>query len=308
MSSSYVTPFLSGCKEISTCWKKAAGKAAIPLEAAPRWRMMGGGRFELNPAIPILIRSAVAFAVALGGGLLSALLARTHKQLCAMISLGAGTLLGVTVFAIGPECWRNQDLAVWQVLLAAASGYLLFAIISKYLFHVCPACAASHFDEATTHRFAEIAAAMMIALAIHCTVDGLALAAGRQEFATLAPSHWLDMSLTMAICVHKAPEGLALGALLLGAGYTRPRMLWLVAAVESTTILGGVLGWFVFRSVNNLWLDLALAHAGGGFIFLAAHAVLGEIMKHEKKIVVLSFTAGFCAIAALILIFRLQAG
>jgi zinc transporter ZupT len=256
--------------------------------------------------LPILIRTAVAFVVALGGGLLSALLARTHKQLCALISLGAGTLLGVTIFAIAPECWKG--LAPWQFLIAAASGYALFAIISKYIFHVCPACAASHFDEAATHRFGEIALAMMIALAIHCTVDGLALAAGRQEYTLLAPSHWLDMSLTMAICVHKAPEGLALGALLLGAGYHRGRMLGLVAAVESTTILGGLLGWLVFRNVSNLWLDLALAHAGGGFIFLAAHAVLGEIMKHEKRIVVISFTAGLCAIAALILIFRLQAG
>jgi zinc transporter ZupT len=261
--------------------------------------------FDLNVVIPIVIRTVVAFGVALGGALLSALLARTHKQLCALISLGAGTLLGVTVFAIGPECWKG--LAAWQFLLAAASGYALFAIISKYIFHVCPACAASHFDEAATHRFGEIALAMMIALAIHCTVDGLALAVGRQEYSGLAPSHWLDMSLTMAICVHKAPEGLALGALLLGAGYHRARMLWLVASVESTTILGGVLGWLVFRNVSNLWLDLALAHAGGGFIFLALHAVLGEIMKHEKKIVVVSFTAGFCAIALLILIFRLQA-
>jgi zinc transporter ZupT len=252
-----------------------------------------------------VIRTLVAFGVALGGGLLSALLARTHKQLCALISLGAGTLLGVTVFAIGPECW--QGLALWQFALAAASGYALFAIVSKYIFHVCPACAASHFDEAATHRFGEIAVAMMIALAIHCTVDGLALAAGHQEQAGLSSSHWLDMSVTMAICVHKAPEGLALGALLLGAGYHRARMLWLVAAVESTTILGGLAGWLVFRNVSNLWLDLALAHAGGGFIFLAAHAVLGEIMKHEKKIVVLSFTAGFCAIALLIVVFRLQA-
>jgi zinc transporter ZupT len=252
----------------------------------------------LNPEIPILIRTFVAFAVALGGGLLSALLARTHKQLCALISLGAGTLLGVTVFGIGPECW--QDLALWQLLLGAASGYALFAVISKYVYHVCPACAASHFDEAATHRFGEIAVAMMIALAIHCTVDGLVLAAGHKQ-------RWLDKSLTMAICVHKAPEGLALGALMLGAGYPRARMLWLVAAVESTTILGGLLGWFVFRDVSNLWLALALANAGGGFIFLAAHAVLGEIMKHEKKIVVLSFAAGFCAIALLILVFRLQA-
>ena len=258
----------------------------------------------MNMVTSIVLRTVVAFAVALGGGLLSALLARTHKQLCAMISLGAGTLLGVTVFAIGPECWRG--LLLWQFVLAAASGYALFAIISKYIYHVCPACAASHFDEATTHHFSEIAAAMMIALAIHCTVDGLALAAGRQEYSGVVPTHWLDMSLTMAICVHKAPEGLALGALLLGAGYHRGRMLGLVAAVESTTILGGVLGWYIFQNVSNLWLDLALANAGGGFIFLAAHAVVGEIMKHEKKIVVVSFTAGFCAIALLILLFRLQ--
>jgi zinc transporter ZupT len=285
----------------------------------------------LNVAIPILIRTAVAFGVALAGGLLSALLARTHKQLCALISLGAGTLLGVTIFAIAPECWNDKDLAIWQLLLAAASGYALFALISKYIFHVCPACAASHFDEAATHRFGEIAAAMMIALAIHCTIDGLALAAASKDNAELRPAaepntppqlalatgskespkpastRWLDMSLTMAICVHKAPEGLALGALLLGAGYRRGRMLWLVAAVESTTIVGGLLGWFVFRSLSNFWLDLALANAGGGFVFLATHAVLGEIMKHEKKIVVLSFTAGFGAIALLILVFRLQA-
>ena len=130
-------------------------------------------------AAPILIRTAVAFGVALGGGLLSALLARTHKQLCALISLGAGTLLGVTVFAIGPECWRGLTLS--QFLLGAASGYAMFAVISKYIYHVCPACAASHFDEAATHRFGEIAAAMMIALAIHCTADGMALAAGGEE-------------------------------------------------------------------------------------------------------------------------------
>ena len=81
----------------------------------------------------------------------------------------------------------------------------------------------------------------------------------------------------------------------------------MVAAVESTTILGGFLGWFVFRSVSQVWVSLALAHAGGGFIFLATHAVLGEILKHEKKVVLISFASGVCAIAALILVFHLRA-
>lgn len=234
---------------------------------------------------PILIRIFTATAIALTGGALSAWLARTHKQLCAFISLGAGTLLGVAVFGIVPECL--DALSWWLFLLAGASGYLLFALISKYIYHVCPACAASHFDEATTHRLAEFAAAMMIAPGIHCTVDGLALAAGLEEATPV------DLSITFAICVHKFPEGLALGALLLGGGVQRAKTLWLVAAVESMTVVGGLLGWFVLRSASDFWLAL--------------HAVLGEIFSRHKGFVIGYFAAGFGVVSALILFFHLKA-
>ncbi len=121
--------------------------------------------------------AGLAFGLAVAGGLLGALFGTSHKSLCALISLGAGTLLGVTVFAILPEA--REGLRWWELGLALASGYVLFALISKYIYHVCPACAASHFDEATTHRFSEIASAMMVALAVHCLADGIAVAAGR---------------------------------------------------------------------------------------------------------------------------------
>ncbi|MGO8696938.1 MAG: ZIP family metal transporter [Limisphaerales bacterium] len=256
----------------------------------------------MSAAAAILVRTVAAFFIALAGGVASALMARTHERLCALISLGAGTLLGVTVFAIGPECL--EALRVWQFALAVASGYALFAVISKYIFHVCPACAASHFDEATTHRFGEIALAMMVALAIHCTVDGLALAAGHEETGANAPM--LDAAMMFAICVHKAPEGMALGALLLGAGFAPTKMLWMVAAVESTTILGGVLGYFVLHGVSEFWLGAALANAGGGFVFLGTHAILGEIWKHHKGIVLGFFGVGFLVIGLLVVGFRLK--
>ena len=253
-------------------------------------------------AVTILAQIFLAFGIALAGGALSAMFARTHKQLCAFISLGAGTLLGVALCGIAPECW--DDLK-WWFLPAAASGYLLFAIITKYVYHVCPACAASHFDEATTHRLAEFATAMMIALGIHCTVDGLALAAGLEE-----SSEAIRLSIVFAICVHKFPEGLALGALLLGGGVQRVKMLWLVAAVEAMTIIGGLLGWFALanvpRSALELTLALMLANACGGFLFLAIHAVLGEIFKHHKALVLGNFAVGFGLIAALIIYFHIQ--
>ena len=253
--------------------------------------------------VSILCQIFLAFGIALAGGAMSATFARTHRQLCAFISLGAGTLLGVAICGIAPECW--EDLK-WWFLPAAASGYLLFAVITKYVYHVCPACAASHFDEATTHRLAEFATAMMIALGIHCTVDGLALAAGLEE-----SSEAIKLSIVFAICVHKFPEGLALGALLLGGGIGRVKMVWLVTAVEAMTVVGGLLGWFVLHNVPHaalsLTLALMLANACGGFLYLAIHAVLGEIFKHHKALVLGNFAAGFSLIAGLILYFHLKA-
>ena len=246
----------------------------------------------------------LAFALAVVGGALGTSLGTSHRRLCALISLGAGTLLGVTLFAIVPESLRA--LRWWSLLLAVASGYVLFAVISKYVYHVCPACAASHFDEATTHHFSEIAAAMTVALAIHCTADGLALAAGHEaEAAHVAGSRVLDLSLVLAICVHKVPEGLALGGLLLGAGFSRGQTVFRVAAVESTTLLGGALGWLFFRHISNAWLDAVVAHVGGGFLFLALHAVFGEILKHHKGLVLTSFAAGLAAVGGLTLALRL---
>ena len=246
----------------------------------------------------------LAFALAVGGGALGASLGSSHRRLCALISLGAGTLLGVTAFAIVPETLAS--LHWWGVLLAMGSGYGLFALITKYVYHVCPACAASHFDEATTHRFGEIATAMMLALAVHCTADGLALAAGHEARASnAAGGQALDVSLILAVCVHKVPEGLALGALLLGAGYERNQALLRVAVVEATTLLGGVLGWSFLREASSLWLDGIVAHVGGGFLFLAVHAVLGEILKHHKALVLANFFAGLLTIGAVTRLLRM---
>ena len=85
-----------------------------------------------------------AYVFALAGGGISAAIRISHQALCGLISLAAGTLLGVTLFTLGPEA---LELTNWRMVgLAAASGYVLFLLISKYVHHVCPACAASHFD------------------------------------------------------------------------------------------------------------------------------------------------------------------
>jgi len=260
----------------------------------------------MEGVVPILLQLLFAFALAVAGSAISTWFGLSHGRLCALISFAAGTLLGVTLFAILPETWHATGW--WRLLLALASGYGVFFLVSKYVHHVCPACAASHFDEEATHRFSEIATALIVALAIHSTSDGLALAAGHESHGPHTQAHELagalDWPLLLAICVHKVPEGLALGALLLGAGLKPTAAIGWVALVESTTILGGVIGVFVLRDVAPLWTGLLLAHVGGGFLYLAGHAVLGELVKHGKGLVLANFSIGFLLIGGLALALR----
>src|SRR5881409_4020688 len=240
-----------------------------------------------------------AYVFALAGGSISTSLHLAHKPLCALISFAAGTLLGVTLFAILPE--SLGDSAWWAVALAAATGYALFFFISKYVHHVCPACAASHFDADATRHFSEIATVLIIALAIHSTTDGLALGIQGEIPAMDATKS----SLFSALCIHKVPEGLALGSLLIGAGLRRATALGWVAAVEATTLLGGVIGYFFLANISTFWLGLIMAEVGGGFIYLAAHAVLGEMLKHGKQLVLASFSVGFALIGILNIALRI---
>jgi zinc and cadmium transporter len=234
-----------------------------------------------------------AYLFALAGGGISTSLHLGHKPLCALISLAAGTLLGVTLFAILPEGLSYSG--AWPVVGAAATGYLLFFFISKHVHHVCPACAASHFDADATRHFSEIATALIVALAIHSTTDGLALGI-QQEAPSIEATKW---SLFSALCIHKVPEGLALGSLLIGAGLRRSTALGWVATVEATTLLGGAIGMLWLGKVSAFWLGLIMAHVGGGFLYLATHAVVGEMLKHGKKLVLTSFSIGVALIAIL---------
>jgi len=239
-----------------------------------------------------------AYGFALAGGWISASLQLAHRPLCALISFAAGTLLGVTIFAILPESFGACSW--WAVLLALATGYALFLFISKHVHHVCPACAASHFDADATRHFSEIATALIVALSIHSATDGLALGI-QGEIPAITATKW---SLFSALCIHKVPEGLALGSLLIGAGFKHTAALGWVAAVEATTLLGGVIGYFFLANISTFWLGLIMAWVGGGFIYLAAHALLGEMLKHGKQFVLASFSAGFALIGILNIVLR----
>jgi len=183
----------------------------------------------------------------------------------------------------------TSDLNPIYLILSLFSGYAVFYLIGKYYFHVCPACAASHFDENTTKKFNEIALVMITALSFHSFMDGLAMA--------VPSGNDHDHSVFGAVLAHKFPEGLALASLLIGSNYNKVKVLVVVLAVEFTTVIGGLS--FYFFSLDQLGRNTLLiieAHLAGGFVYLALHAILGELMRHHKTLVFTSFILGIIVI------------
>lgn len=237
-----------------------------------------------------LIQSLISLASAGAGALLALSIGVSHRQLCALISFAAGTLLAVTFFHIVPEA--SVSLPSIAIFLALASGYVLFYLLSRFFFHVCPACAASHFDEQTVSTFQSIAFALSIAFGIHCMMDGIAIALAR------GLAERADRSIFLTVSIHKFPEGLALCALLMKAGFDKAKSLVATLALESLTVVGWMAGLFLLSGFQmGGWFYLTLVHVGGGFIYLALHAVLNETREHSPRYVVFFFLVGIAVIA-----------
>ena len=240
----------------------------------------------------IIIQSLLTVLSAMIGAAVIFLAKLNHKKLCALISFSAGGLLGAAIFALIPESLHS--LNTLEVILGILSGYIIFWLLTKYYSHVCPACSASHFDERTAKKFSEIVRALLIALSLHSFLDGVAVSTN-DVFENIS-----NASVFIAVLTHKFPEGLALASLMFSANYSRQKILVYVLSVEMITVIGAISGSIVLKYyVSEILINAMMAHVAGGFIFLSSHAVLGEMFKNHKKLVISSFSIGLIIILAI---------
>lgn len=216
----------------------------------------------------VLWRAAVATLVAMiGAGMGVAAQAATGRT-NALVSAAGGALLAMTLVSLLPEA--SHLITLPELALGVASGYGLLYLIGKYVFPICPACAATTMETRAAHRLEGAAVLLALAVTFHAVMDGIAVALGYEEHVVIG------LPLLIAVSFHKFPEGLALSSLLLRAGYSAGAALAWTLGIELTTLVGAVLGVWFFHGISTFWLGLLLAHAAGGFLYLALHALVGS--------------------------------
>jgi hypothetical protein len=195
----------------------------------------------------------------------------THSLELVFLHPTVAALFAFTGVALGLAL-RKIALHRLSLLVAAAMGTLL----AVTLFDVLPD-AQQFLTWPSLLLVCATAMMLMVALGLHCAMDGFGIALGDNVLGHP------DVGLVAGMSGHKMPEGLALILLLLGAGIERKKAITWALGVESMTIVGGVIGFYLANSISTFWLGVLFAHVGGGFFYMIASAVRGVVGQHTEE-------------------------
>jgi zinc and cadmium transporter len=185
-----------------------------------------------------------------------------NKILLILIGLSAGALMGGAFLHLLPEAVGNsKGLDVYLFVLV---GFILFFLIEKVLhWRHC------HKGECDVHTFQYM---NLVGDSIHNFIDGLIMAA---SFVVSIP---LGVTTTIAIATHEIPQEIGDFGVLLYGGFSKKRAITLNFVVALTAVLGGIVGFFVSKFIDNIVIFI-LPFAAGGFIYIAATDLVPEIRK-----------------------------
>jgi zinc and cadmium transporter len=244
----------------------------------------------MSGALPVAI--GLSLLGSLGGLLVAStlLLFKRHvqKQLLPwLVSYAVGTLLGVALMDLLPEALESlPPSTVFGTLLG---GILAFFIIEKLvLWRHC------HAHDCQLHK----SAAPMILLGdgVHNFIDGAVIAAAT------AVSVPLGVTTAVAVATHEIPQEVGDFAILLGAGYSRARALWLNVLSGVSAVAGVLIASVAIDQVPAL-LPYFLPVAASSFLYVAMSDLIPSLHRgpFEKSALRQSLVVG-AGIATVVLL------
>lgn len=218
-----------------------------------------------------MTQPAIATMVGVLGAALGLRLSGLRRRTRVVVAFSAGMLFAVALFGLFPELAVELGWGVSGALFAG--GYGLLLLINRYVYPVCPTCSHDHDHDACSTELHGFAGPLIAAAALHSFLDGWSIATAQMT------SRWVRIAVPLAIALHKAPEGIALGGVL-RAAMPSPRraFLWCMVA-EGATLPGAALAMALSPHLGSQWTMYPLGIAAGWLAYLGYHAVHQEWRK-----------------------------
>jgi zinc transporter ZupT len=247
---------------------------------------------DLPAAYPGLLAPTLATAIGVGSALCGFGIASAERRTKFVVPFSAGVLLGVVLFGLAPELIGQTGWVTTAGLFA--SGYSLMIFFNRYGYAVCPTCAHDHDHDSCASELRGLAAPLLFAAALHSVLDGWSVAVSQ-----LAAPLGLRVAVPLAIALHKAPEGIALGGILRAAFRSQTAALGWSVMAEGATFVGGLAGILIAPRTGVSWALYPLGVAAGWLLYLGNHAVHAEWKRRGAAPAFLSALSGVLGAAAI---------
>ena len=195
------------------------------------------------------------------------------KYINLFISLAVGALLGDAFIHLIPEALENSANSLVVSLLIIA-GILFFFILEKF-FHWH-----HHGEDKEEDHIHPVGKLILFSDGVHNFIDGIIIGA---SFLVSIP---VGIATTVAVILHEIPQEIGDFAVLLHAGYTKARALWL-NFLSGILAMAGLIFVFILGEIAENFIMYFIPIASGGFIYIAVADLIPEL--HKTKEVKYSF-------------------
>jgi zinc transporter ZupT len=236
----------------------------------------------MTSVMPLLL---AVLGMAVLGVLLGIQLTAVPELSRRLLPFSGGILLGMAAFWIVPEIAVRTG---WMAALAGmAVGFGLLWVIDRYIHAICPSCSPEHDHEDCANRLHGFAVPLLIASGVHSFFDGWGL--------VVAQTHGFEdlrTAFLVGISIHKLPEAMAMGVLMMAAVGKRVNAALGAIAAQSMLLVGGGVAWFVAGHIGLSFSAILLAVAAGIFGYLGYHAIEGEYRRRGMATTVVAAVSG----------------
>jgi len=182
-----------------------------------------------------------------------------------LISLSAATLLGDAFLHLIPEALakNGQSTSIWLWLLA---GIFFFFTLEKFIcWHHCDISSADEHNH-------PLGLMNLYGDGLHNFIDGMIIAG---SFLINVP---VGIATTIAVVAHEIPQEIGDFGVLIHAGYSKGKALFLNFLAAILAIIGASLSLLLENRIEN-FINFILPFAAGGFIYIATADLIPELKK-----------------------------
>ncbi|MBU0708002.1 ZIP family metal transporter [Patescibacteria group bacterium] len=190
---------------------------------------------------------------------------KLKKYLLLLVSFSAGSLLGGAFIHLLPETYEESDILGLLPFLILG-GIVLFFFIEKVLcWRHC------HIPTSEEHPH-PLGINNLIGDGLHNFIDGMIIAG---SYIVSIP---VGIATTVAVILHEIPQEIGDFGVLLHAGYSKGKALFLNFLSALTAVLGAVITLAIGTSVEGIQ-QYIIPITIGGFIYIATADLIPELKK-----------------------------